>query len=156
MNGRRRTTVRHLTGILSAVVAALYLALLFLVHDAESQPDAVVTDTTYGAYLFLAIPYLIGAVLAAVTDRRTLWVLGALLQVVVVVLFVVFAVGGSEHDALFEYEALSDLRMEVWATVITGAQVALFGLLSYLAMTRPPLPRESGGAPNTQVIGKRV
>ena len=32
---------------------------------------------------------------------------------------------------------------------MSGAQVALFGLLSYLAMTRPPLLRESGVATNT-------
>lgn len=132
--GRRamdsRTAVRYLTAFLSAAVAVLYLSLLFLVFDAESRPDAVVTDTTYGAYLFLAVPYLIGAVLAAMTDRRTLWILGAVLQVIVIALFAVFGVGA------FEYEALSELRMEVWAAVITSAQVALLGLLSYLAITR--------------------
>lgn len=125
-----RTAVRYLTAVLSMAVGALYLILLFLVFDAESQPDAVVTDTTYGAYLFLAIPYLLGAVLAVVTDRRTLWMLGAGLQVVVIALFAVFGVGA------FEYQALSELRMELWATVITGAQVTLLGLLGYLAITR--------------------
>lgn len=125
-----RTAVRYLTAILATAVAALYLILLFLVFDAESRPDAVVTDTTYGAYLLLAIPYLIGAVLAAVTDRRPLWILGAVLQVLVIALFAVFGV------AVFEYEALSDLGMELWAAVITGAQVALLGLLSYLALSR--------------------
>lgn len=132
-----RTSVRYLTAILSTVVGALYVVLLFLVFDAESQPDAIVTDTTYGAYLFLAVPYLVGAVLAAVTDRLALWILGAVVQVLVIVLFVLFGVG------VFEYEALSDLRMELWAAVITVAQVVLLGLLSYLAITR----RRYGAAP---------
>lgn len=125
-----RISVRYLTAILSTVVGALYLVLLFLVFDAESRPDAVVTDTTYGAYLFLAVPYLVGAVLTAVTDRLGLWILGAVVQVLVIVLFVLFGVG------VFEYEALRDLRMELWAAVITVAQVVLLGLLSYLAITR--------------------
>lgn len=125
-----RTLVRYLTAILSLGLGVLYLILLFLVFDAESQPDAVVTDTTYGAYLFLAIPYLVGAVLAALTDRLTLWVLGAVVQVLVIVLFAVFGV------AAFDYEALSGLRMELWAAVITGAELILLGLLGYLAVTQ--------------------
>lgn len=125
-----RTSVRRVTAVLSTVIGGLYLVLLFLVHDAESRPDAVVTDTTYGAYLLLAVPYLVGAVLAAVTDRRMLWVVGAVVQVLVLVLFVIFGV------AVFDYEALGTLRMELWAAAITGAQVFLLGLLSYLAVTR--------------------
>ncbi|MGA8046910.1 MAG: hypothetical protein WCA30_11665 [Dermatophilaceae bacterium] len=125
-----RRAVRYVTALLSMAVGALYLILLFLVFKAESQPDAVVTDTTYGAYLFLAIPYLIGAVLSVASDRRTLWILGAGVQSVVIALFAVFGVGA------FEYAVLSGLRMELWATVITGAQLALLGLLGYLATTR--------------------
>ena len=131
-----RTKVRYLTAILSAVVGVLYLALLLLVLEAESRPDAVVTDTTYGAYLFLAVPYVLGAVLAAVTDRPASWVLGALVQVVVIVLFVLFGVG-LFGPGVFEYEALEGLRMELWAVLITGTQLILLGLLSYLAVTRP-------------------
>jgi hypothetical protein len=126
----------------SIVVGTLYLMLLVLVFDAESQPEAVVTDTTYGAYLFLSVPYLVGAVLSAVTDRRVLWVLGAGLQIAVIVLFALFGVGA------FDYEALSALRMELWAAVITGAQVVLLGLLGYLALTWRP---EDGA-----VVSRRV
>ena len=77
-----------------------------------------------------------------------MWAVGAIIQVSVIALFVILG-SGEFGPGVFEYEALSDLRMEVWATVITGAQVALVGLLSYLAMTRPPLLRESGVATNT-------
>lgn len=128
----RRTAVRYLTAVVSIVVGTLYLMLLVLVFDAESQPEAVVTDSTYGAYLFLSIPYLIGAILSVVTDRRILWVLGAILQIALIVLFALFGVG------VFEYEALSDLPMELLAAVITGAQVVLIGLLGTLAFTWRP------------------
>jgi hypothetical protein len=68
-------------------------------------------------------------------------VLGATAQVFVIVLFVLFGVGVF-GPGVFEYEALSDLRMELWAGVVTGAQVVLLGLLSALAVTRRP-----GGTP---------
>jgi hypothetical protein len=49
--------------------------------------------------------------------------------VLVIVLFLTFGV------AAFDYEALNELRMELGAAVITGAQVILLGLLSYLAIS---------------------
>ncbi|GAA3183298.1 hypothetical protein GCM10010531_41870 [Blastococcus jejuensis] len=111
-------------------VGVLYAVLFFLVADAE----AGASENTYGAYLLLAVPYLAGGVLLATVARRGLWVSTAVLQIVVLVLFVLFAVGGS-RPGVFEYEALSGLHMAVWAAVITGAQVVLLGLLGYLIGT---------------------
>ena len=127
--GRRRT-LRRTTSALCLGVGALYLVLFFLVKDAEATEP----ENTYGAYLFLSVPYLAGGLLLATRDRRSLWTAGAAIQVLVVALFVMFGVGVF-GPGVFEYEALSALRMELWAAVITAAQIALFGLLAYLAVT---------------------
>ncbi len=128
----RRTPIRHLAATLCGVVAALYLILLFLVADAESGAS----ENTYGAYLFLAVPYLIGAGLLAVVDRRDLWIVGAAVQVVIIALFVMFGAGVfGPGQGVFDYDAVSGLHMEWWAAVITGAEAVLLGLLSYLAFT---------------------
>lgn len=69
-------------------------------------------------------------------DRRPLWVIGAAVQVVIIVLFVLFGAGVFEPErGVFDYDALSGLHMGVWAVVITGAELILLGLLSYLALT---------------------
>jgi len=126
----RRTMTRHLAAALCGIVGVLYLILLFLVADAESGAS----ENTYGAYLFLALTYLLGAGLLIAVDRRPLWVVGAAVQIVVIVLFVMFGAGVfGPGQGVFDYDALSGLRMELWAAGITGAEVVLLGLLSYLA-----------------------
>jgi hypothetical protein len=126
-----RRGVRYVAAALCLSVGVLYLVLLFLVADAEAAAGG---ENTYGAYLFLSVPYLVGGVLLATLDRRSLHVVGAAIQVLVVALFVMFGVGVF-GPGVFEYEALSTLHMGLWAAVITGAQIVLFGLLSYLALT---------------------
>jgi hypothetical protein len=139
----RRRRVRYLTAALCAVVGLLYVALLFLVADAE----AGAAENTYGAYLFLSVPYLVGAALSVKADRKVLWIAGAAFQVVVIGLFAMFGAGlFGPGQGVFGYEALAGLHMGLWATVITGAQVALFGLLAYLALSRSPSLRSG---PNT-------
>lgn len=133
-----RRSVRYVAAALSAVASVLYVVLTFLVSSEESVPGA--TDSnTYGGYLFLAIPFLAGAVLLFLADRRALLAVGAAVQVLVIILFVLFGIGVF-GPGVFEYEALSALPMELWAAVVTGLQVVLFGLLSYLAVT-PVEPR---------------
>jgi hypothetical protein len=139
-----RRTTRFVAAALSATVALLYLVLLFLVADAEAGARSLEGDT-YGAYLFLAVPYLAGAVLLLVYDHRVLWAVGAAVQVAVLVLFVMFGAGAfGPGQGVFDYAALSDLPMGLWATVITGAEVVLLGLLVYLAAwSRPAGPTHS-------------
>lgn len=132
--GRRRI-IRRCTAGLTFAVAVLYLVLLFLVADAERGRG----ENTYGAYLFLSVPYAVGGVLLARLDNRLLYVLGALVQTGVIVLFVLFGIGVL-GPGVFEYEALAGLHVAVWAAVITGAEVALLGLLAYLAVTAPGRP----------------
>jgi hypothetical protein len=127
-----RRPIRYLAAALSGVVGVLYLILLFLVADAESGAG----ENTYGAYLFLAIPYLAGAGLLVALDRQALWAIGAVFQLVVLVLFAMFGAGlFGPGQGVFDYEALSELSMAWWATGVTAAEVILFGLLGYLAVT---------------------
>lgn len=129
-----RRSARHLAAALCCGAGLLYLALSFLVADAE----AGAAETTYGAYLLLSVPYLAGAGLLVTVDRRALWVAGAAVQVVVIVLFVMFGAGlFGPGRGVFDYAALDGLHIEAWATAITGAEVVLLGLLAYLAVTRP-------------------
>ena len=139
-SGRRMAT-RYAAAALSGTVGVLYLVLLFLVADAE----AGAAENTFGAYLFLAIAYLAGAGLLLAFDLRPLWVVGALVQVAVIVLFVMFGAGAfGPGQGVFDYEALRDLPMELWAAVITGGELVLLGLLTYLAAA--PVPWESAGS----------
>lgn len=131
-SGRRRT--RYAAAALCSFIGVLYLVLLYLVADAEAGAQ----ENTFGAYLFLAVPYVAGAALLLLVDRRVLWLVGAGVQVAVVVLFVMFGAGAfGPGQGVFDYDALSDLPMELWATVITGGEVVLLGLLLYLAATIP-------------------
>lgn len=126
-DGRR--IIRRITAGVVFAVAALYLLLFVLVADAEAGRS----ENTFGGYVFLAVAYLVGGVLLAVLDNRLLYILGILVQVGVITLFVLFGIGSVEHPGVFEYEALARLHMPVWAGVILGAELALVGLLSYLA-----------------------
>jgi hypothetical protein len=133
-----RRTVRYVAAAMSAVVAILYVTLMLLVRNAELEPGATDT-TTYGGYLGLAVAYGIGAVILFTVDNRTLHLLGAGVQVVVLLLFIVFGVG-LLGEGVFENEAISDLPIGLWAALISGAQVALLAMLGYLADRRLDRP----------------
>jgi hypothetical protein len=80
------------------------------------------------------VPYLVGAGLLTAIDRRSLAAAGTAVQIAVVVLFATFGAGVfGPGQGVFDYDALSGLRMELWAWGITSTEVILFGLLSYLA-----------------------
>lgn len=129
-----RRRVRYVAAAMSAAVAVLYIALMLLVRNAELEPGATDT-TTYSGYLGLAVAYGIGAVILFTVDNRTLHLLGAGVQIVVLLLFLVFGIG-LLGDGVFENEAISDLPIGLWAALITGAQVVLLAMLGYLADNR--------------------
>ena len=137
----RRRVVRYVAAGLSAGLAGCYLALLVLVARLEMAAGG---EDTFGAYLFLSVPYLIGAVLLAIRDQRLLWVLGAGAQVGVLTLFVLFGVGVF-GPGVFDYATVAPLHMAVWAVATVTAEVVLLGLLIYLAVPPPPEPHEPAG-----------
>lgn len=116
----------------------LYLTLAVLVVDAEAGRS----ENTFGAYVFLTVAYLGGAGILLTLRRRAVWALGAVVQVGVIVLFVMFGAGAfGPGQGVFDYDALSGLHMGVWAAVLTSGEVVLGGLLALLALTARPEPR---------------
>jgi hypothetical protein len=115
-------------------LACLYGAFFFIVRDAE---QAVVggTDDTFPAYAALAVLYLAGAFLLTALERRWVWVAGAVIQVVVIGLFILFGVG-MQGPGIFEYEVLNDVPVALWAATITGLELVLLGVLAHLAGAR--------------------
>jgi hypothetical protein len=143
--GRRRAIRRTAAG-LCAALGALYLVLFVLVREAE----AGLTENTFGAYLLLAVPYLVGAGLLLAVDVRLLWAAGAAAQIVVLALFALFGAGlFGPGEGVFDYAALSDLPVELWAVVISGVEVVVLGLLGYLALT----PSHHDAAPRSAASG---
>lgn len=130
----RRRRIRWVAVAISGIVAILYAALFVIVRDLETGPDAAqLMDSTYGAYLFLAIAYVVSTLAYAVRDRHAVWLGGAVLQVAVMVLFVTIGVG------VFDYELLLDaMPIWLWVGAITGLQVGLLALLGYLATPSTP------------------
>ena len=116
-----RRALRYVSAALCAVAAVLYLILFFTVR-ADEMASGV--ETTYGAYLFLFVPYAVGVVLLARADQRLLWGVGAVIQLAVVGLYLA-------------YGTAAELSM-AWGAVLTGLQVALLALLGYLALTPAP------------------
>jgi hypothetical protein len=125
-----RRALRFTAAALAGVIALTYLVLFFLVADAERGAP----ENTFGAYLFLFLAYAVGAVLLALRSGRAVMVLGAGVQLAVLVLFTVFGVG-LLGPGVFAYELLRPLHMEVWAAGITAAQVLLLVLMTQLAVS---------------------
>jgi len=121
----RRHRARRSAAVVSGVVTVTYLWMFFAVRAAETG----LSENTFGAYLQLTVIYLIGTVLLLAVDRRWLWGIGAAVQVIVLALFATFGV------AIFDYSALVDLPLALWAVASTSAELALLGLLGYLAAT---------------------
>jgi hypothetical protein len=114
-----RERVRYIAAGLAAATALLYfligLGVVRVVESSAATPDLF----EFGAMAGGAFAF--GALLLAVTDRRELWVVGALLQMVV----------------LIGYVSAADMRtpaFEFWGLAIKAFQLLLLGALTYLAL----------------------
>jgi hypothetical protein len=114
-----RRTVRYLAAIASAATAALYFGIgagiLTVVEASPDAPDLFEFGVAAGG------AFVVGAVLLLAFDRRVLWVLGAALQVGVIVMYVVVA---SERTPPFE----------AWGLLIKLLQVVVLIALAYLVV----------------------
>jgi hypothetical protein len=121
-SGRRRT-VRYVASAASIVTALLYfgigIGLLIVVDETSADAPGMFE---FGASAGAA--FVVGALLLLTLDRRVLWVLGALLQVGVIVMYV--AVGPQRTPSF-----------ELWGLLIKAFQVVILGALLYL-IVRPP------------------
>jgi hypothetical protein len=122
-SGNARRTIRWAAAGVSGVLAAVYAVLLSIVYNQEVSGAQ---ESTYGAYIFLGVAYLVGAVALALSDRQVVLVVGTAVQVAVIVLYLLFGTAAA---------------VSIWWGVATVAlEVVLFGLLAYLLVTVPPRP----------------
>ena len=117
-----RFTIRLVGAAAAAVMAVIYFAIglgAIQVVDPTTQTDSLLPFGAAAGAMFV-----IGAVLLATTDRRLLWILGAVLQVGVAIMYVV--VGQSRTPPF-----------EVWGLTLRLIQVPLLAVLVYLAVRSP-------------------
>ena len=124
--GRRRT-VRSLAAIASGVTALLYFGVgIGLLQVTDEVPAKAAAGGLFEFGASAGAAFVLGALLLFALDQRVLWVLGALLQVGVIVMYVVV---GPQRTPSYE----------VWGLLIKGLQVAILAALLYL-IARPPVP----------------
>ncbi|NJD28466.1 MAG: hypothetical protein FIA92_09225 [Chloroflexi bacterium] len=114
-----RRSVRYAAAFIATAMAAIYVLIgLDILQVVEDQ--AVGTDL-FGFGMSAAALFAFGALLLVASDRRSLWVLGAILQVAVAVLYV--AVSVNRHPPF-----------EFWGVALRLLQVPLFLALVVLAV----------------------
>lgn len=126
---KQRRTVRYLAAAIVAITAVMYLLIgvgVLRVVDQVSPDAPPLLD--FG--LMAGAAFGLGALLLLTLDNRILWVLGALLQVGVIVMYVVV---GQERTPAFE----------PWGITIKMLQVVLLGALLYLALRPPERPDDA-------------
>jgi presenilin-like A22 family membrane protease len=117
-----RRTIRYAAAGLSAVMAAIYFLIgVGVLHVVETHPGEP-------SLLYFGLPagsaFLLGSLLLVLFDRRELWILGAVLQVLVVLGY--FAVAASRTPAY-----------EMWGMTLRLIQIPLFVALVYLVVRAP-------------------
>ena len=125
-----RRTIRSAAAALAGAMAAIYFLIGLGVLTVVEGQSTDVSLLGFGAMAGSA--FLLGAVLLLATDRRWLWILGALLQVFVVVGYVAVA---ADRTPAFE----------IWGITLRIIQVPLFAALVYLAL-RPTDGRKEAHA----------
>jgi hypothetical protein len=121
--GARRTRVRVAGAAIAAIMAGIYVLIGLGVLDA-GRP----TEEQRAGLLFFGLSagamFLLGAILLLASDRRRLWIVGAVLQVLVVLAYISVAPTRIPH-------------YEMWGITLRLLQVPLFLALVYLAVRRP-------------------
>jgi hypothetical protein len=124
----RRLLVRYLAAALSLATAAVYFAIGFGVVTvvdkvANDAPPMLVFGGSAGT------AFVLGAALLFRMDRRALWILGAVLQVGVIVMYVNVAPNRTPS-------------YEMWGLLIKVFQAAILAALVYLVFT-PATPESA-------------
>jgi hypothetical protein len=117
-----RRTIRYLAAAAAAAMAVIYYLIgLEILHVVDAPPEGM-------SLFWFGIPagsaFLLGAVLLVAFDRRILWILGAVLQVLVALGYLAVA---PDRTPAFE----------VWGITLRIIQVPLFAFLVYLALRSP-------------------
>ena len=118
--------IRYAAAVLSGATAVIYFLIglrVLIVLDANA-------DQTWA--LFAAAAYALGAVLLLAVDRRSIWILGAILQIFVITTYFNLA---SQRLPAFE----------VWGILLRVVQLIILITLAYLAI-RSPMQSQPGTA----------
>lgn len=110
--------MRYISAAIAGSVAVFYLVYFFIVNA------SVPPGENAPVYLIGAILFLLGAVLLVLTDRRSLWMVGAVVPTLAVCVYLWNGVHGEWEDPAA-------------GILISVAEVALLALLVILAMGRP-------------------
>src|SRR5512135_2172442 len=108
-------------GLMALIYFGIGLGILQVVDPATQTESLLPFGAAAGA------AFLLGAALLSTTDRRPLWVLGAIFQVVVAIMYVLVS---QQRTPPFE----------VWGITLRIIQVPLLAALLYLAV-KPPEAR---------------
>ena len=122
-SGRR--TLRFIAAALALGVGVLYFLIatqvLFVAETAGKESPFIPMAAAGAAFV-------LGAALLVLLDNRIVFLLGAVVQLAVIVGY--FAVAPSR-----------DPHVEVWGLLMKAAQLAILALLAYLAVKTPAGPR---------------
>jgi uncharacterized protein len=126
-----RRTIRYVAATPAATIALIYfligVGVLTVVTPVDGDQSMLVFGASAGA------AFLLGAALLFVFDRRALWIVGAILQLLVV--WGYFAVA-SDRDPSFE----------TWGISLRFLQIPLFAALVYLALRSREINRRASTA----------
>lgn len=118
-----RRSVRNFAAAVSAVTALLYaligVGILVVVEPGTSDQGDMLAFGLPAAGAFL-----VGALLLVLFDNRLLWLLGAILQVIVLVGYVAMA-------------GIRTPQFELWGILIKLTQLVLFFALAFLVLRSP-------------------
>jgi hypothetical protein len=122
-----RRTIRHVAAAMAGIASAIYLLIGLKVVAVIEQ---VADQPAFG--LPAAIAFAAAAVALVLVDNRVLWAVGAVLQALIILMYVGVA---SQRTPPFE----------VWGLLVRVAQVVLFVALVILALrpTESRAPRPS-------------
>jgi hypothetical protein len=114
-----RNTIRYGAALVATAMAAIYILIgLDVIQVVDAQPGG--TDL-FGFGMSAAALFGVGAILLVALDRRPLWAIGAVLQVLVAVMYVAVSVDRSPP-------------FEPWGIALRVLQLPLFAALVYLAL----------------------
>ena len=124
--------MRFVTAVVSLATAMLYLLIgVGVLTVVDTSAGAAPSLLEFG--LLAGSAYLLGAGLLIAFDRRSLWLLGAVLQVGVIVMYVLVS---SQRTPPFE----------LWGLTIKVLQAVILAALLWLSVTAPrTVPRRTQG-----------
>lgn len=118
----RRQTVRYAAAGVATVMALIYFMIGFEVVQ-------IVTDQPAGSDIFgfgvgAGLLFLATAALTVLVDRRIVWAIAAVMQVLIAVMY-------------FAVSPMRDPSFEMWGITLRVLQLGLFAALTYLALHKP-------------------